>query len=80
VEGALLPDSPCFFPDHERDANGAVDKGALAQARRRLHARGKVKKKRTSRGMRAFCVSAMVLNSHDPIQTAAAQLHRMHPL
>ena len=26
------PDSPWFFPGHDRDANGPVDKGALAHA------------------------------------------------
>jgi len=51
------PDSPWFFPGHDRAANGPVDKGALAHALRRLHRKGLIKKKRISHGMRAFYVT-----------------------
>ena len=56
------PESPWFFPGHDRDADRPVDKGALAHALRRLHAKGLIKKKRISHGMRAFYVT--VRRSH----------------
>jgi site-specific recombinase XerD len=56
------PDSPWFFPGHDRDAHGPVDKGALAHALRRLHRKGLIKKKRTPHGTRAFYVT--VRRSH----------------
>jgi site-specific recombinase XerD len=56
------PDSPWFFPGHDRDADRPVDKGALAHALRRLHAKGLIKKKRISHGMRAWYVT--VRRSH----------------
>ena len=68
VRGALkwkaqyYPGSSWFFPGHNCDANGPVDKGALAHALRRLHRKGLIKKKRTPHGTRAFYVT--VRRSH----------------
>ncbi len=56
------PDSPWFFPGHDREANQAVHKSALAHTLRRLHTKKRIAKKRTSHGMRAFYVT--VRRSH----------------
>jgi len=48
-----FPDSPLFLPSH---CGGSVGKGALVHALRRLHRTGKLKRKLTSHGMRAFYV------------------------
>jgi hypothetical protein len=56
------PNSAWFFPGHDRDSNQPVNKGALAHALRRLHAKGLMKKKRISHGMRGFYVT--VRRSH----------------
>lgn len=49
----FYPDSPWFLPSH---CGGPVGKGALAHALRRLLKAGKLKRKLTSHGMRAFYV------------------------
>lgn len=56
------PDSPWFFPGHDREANQPVHKSALAHTLRRLHTKKRITKKRTSHGMRAFYVT--VRRSH----------------
>ena len=57
---AFYPDSSWFFPGHKLEENQSVDKGALAHALRRLS--GKMGKKLTSHGCRAFYVT--VRRSH----------------